>query len=364
MTSLDGGVRRDSLSLLTLLLGRFPAVMAERTDRLAPNYASLLAVDPASKKQTGRADALKSLVGLFRAVSQRYGRSRSHGGGSASRAIGGGDGNDTSGLAYDSSTVRMTWKQGSRRNSALMLYACAAPVASGMDNRGATTAADAPAIALMSTLPQILERLREIWIESLAAIPPNISMMQNIVDVLLEAIASPAWDADEIDRNGGQDWGRGTGGTAAGDASGGGKGRGTSTQFARFVRLILEAFPMRPLEGELLGDVEAERLRAIDVLNMGLCELVVAACTGPAAIASAAADTGVAGTKGDVDDDGGGASDWLAPVLAHVHEVLRDGVGMSGEAGPQIPSVLRVLSAATQSQAGRSKSSAGWVTQR
>lgn len=58
MTSLDGGVRRDSLRLLALLLARFPEAVADRAERLAPNYATLLAVDPASKKQTSRAEAL------------------------------------------------------------------------------------------------------------------------------------------------------------------------------------------------------------------------------------------------------------------------------------------------------------------
>ncbi|CAM9843205.1 unnamed protein product, partial [Scytosiphon promiscuus] len=165
--------------------------------------------------------------------------------------------------------------------------------------------------ALASILPTVLERLREVWIEALAAVPPDIGLMQSVVRVLLEAIASPAWAAagGGPGDGGGQtsdsgssrnnpatvvaSWndapGNGRGHRTSGRGGGGGGGDGgVSAWFLRFVPLVLEAFPVRPLEGELLGDVEEERLRAIQGLNMGLCELVVAACAGPGAIAAGA----------------------------------------------------------------------------
>lgn len=339
MSNLDRGVRRDSLALLALLLARFPTAVADRADRLAPNYPTLLAVDPASKKQTGRLGALKSLVGLFRAVYLRYGSE-----GGVPRADGGvDDGVDSGG---SSSAVRLLWKRRSRRNGALMLCSTAAlsmvVVGDGVGGGGG----GAPTMALASILPPLLERLREVWIEALAAVPPDIGLMQSVVDVLLEAVASPAWTMST------GDMARGGGGVDGGRSS---------LWFSRFVPLVLEVFPVRPLEGELLGDTEAERLDAIQALNMGLCELVVAACTGPAAVVAAASASG-AGAKGF--GEGEDTSDWLEPVLAHVHEVLRDRVGKGGAVGRQIPSVLRVLSAATHSATGKANGSATWTAQR
>ncbi|CAM9535959.1 unnamed protein product [Ectocarpus sp. 4 AP-2014] len=371
MTSLTKGVRRDSLTLLALLLARFPAAVADRAERLAPNYATLLAADPASKKHAGRTEALQSLVSLFRAVSRRYGCGRS--GGKAGGGVGGGDGGGGGGLG----TATLSWKQGSRRNGALMLCPCSATVLAGnSDSRGGGTGgagpnADSPQIkALASILPTVLERLREVWIEALAAVPPDIGLMQNVVHVLLEAIASPAWTAagggvaGHVRTNEG---GRGINSAvvvpwhiATGHGSGEGAGGCASAWFSRFVPLVLEAFPVRPLEGELLGNVEEERLRAIQGLNMGLCELVVAACAGPGAITAAAAAAPDASGAGGGEDP----SEWLAPVLAHVHEVLRDEVGRSGVAGPQMSSVLRVLSAATYNPEGTSSAFSDWTSQR
>ena len=375
MTSLNKGVRRDGLALLALLLARFPGAVADRAERLAPNYATLLAADPASKKHAGRAEALKSLVSLFKAVSRRYGR-----------VLGGGSG----GVG----TAGLSWKQGSRRNGALMLCRCSAARGSAANTRsggggggeggggGGGGESDAPQIkALASILPNVLERLREVWIEALAAVPPDIGLMQSVVHVLLEAIASPVWAAAGRGSAGAGNSDEGVGsGKGGGDSTtalvswhdavgqgqdqrpGGGGGRGgsvvgVSVWFSRFVPLVLEAFPVRPLEGELLGDVEEEHLRAIQALNMGLCELVVAACAGPGAIAAAAA-TSTGASEGEE------PSEWLAPVLTHVHEVLRDEVGRSGVAGPQISSVLRVLSAATNSPAGKSSAFSDWTAQR
>ncbi|CAM9643721.1 unnamed protein product [Ectocarpus fasciculatus] len=370
MTSLTKGVRRDSLTLLALMLARFPAAVADRAERLAPNYATLLAADPASKKHAGRAEALQSLVSLFRAVSRRYGS-----GGSGGKAGGGVDGGGGGGSGLG--TARLSWKQGSRRNGALMLCPCSAHMLAGnADSRGGGTGgagpnADSPQIkALASILPTVLERLREVWIEALAAVPPDIGLMQNVVHVLLEAIASPAWTAagggvaNSVTTN---DGGMGTNSAAVvpwhvatGHGTGERAGGGASAWFSRFVPLVLEAFPVRPLEGELLGNVEEERLRAIQGLNMGLCELVVAACAGPGAIAAADAAAPDASGAGGGEDP----SEWLAPVLAHVHEVLRDEVGRSGVAGPQISSVLRVLSAATHNPAGKSSAFSDWTAQR
>eukprot|EP00903_Cladosiphon_okamuranus_P007123 g6921.t1 len=371
---LNMGVRRDSLALLALLLARFPASVADRADRLAPNYTTLLAADPASKKHAGRVEALKSLVSLFKAVSRRYGRAL--GGNRGNRCVhgsGGGDGGEW--------TARLSWKQGSRRNGALMLCPCTARGSAGSAGTGdgggggGGAESDAPQIkALASILPTILERLREVWIEALAAVPPDIGLMQSVVHVLLEAIASPVWTVAEtggvgigFDNSGGDNtaalvsWhgvvGQGQGqGTGAGGGYGGSV-VGVSMWFSRFVPLVLEAFPVRPLEGELLRNVEEERLRAIQALNMGLCELVVAACAGPGAIAAAAA-TSTGASEGEE------PSEWLAPVLKHVHEVLRDEVGRSGVVGPQISSVLRVLSAATHNPAGKSSAFSDWTAQR
>lgn len=373
MTSLNKGVRRDSLTLLALLLARFPTAVADRAERVAPNYATLLAADPASKKHSGRAEALQSLVSLFKAVSRRHGRALSRG----SSDVG------------DLGMVTMSWKQGSRRNGALMLCPCTARVLPGSMNGvagagagaggvglGLGSNADAPQIkALATILPTVLERLREVWIEALEAVPPDIGLMQNVVHVLLAAIASPAWtaaggggaaegvnvDDTSSDRAAtmvswhgaiGRDEELGGGG---GHGSRGSRSGGTLTWFSRFVPLVLEVFPVRPLEGELLGEVEEERLRAIQVLNMGLSELVVAACAGPGAIGGAAS----ANTANGEDP-----SEWLAPVLAHIHEVLRDGVGRSGVLGPQISSVFRVLSAAIQNPAGKSGTMSDWTAQR
>lgn len=370
MTSLDGGVRRDSLRLLALLLARFPEAVADRAERLAPNYATLLAVDPASKKQTSRAEALQSLVRLFRAVSLRYGRGG--GGGSGSGGHSGVRGN---GLG----SVRLSWKRGSRRNGALMLCARPTPAAteSAVEGSGGGGAAgsDAPTKALAFILPQMLVRLKEVWMEALAAVPPDIGLMQSVVDVLLEAIASPAWTA--ADSGGGGDGPQD--GAKVGNSGGGGgcraamvswrgdeghRGGGAPVWFSRFVPLILEAFPVRPLEGELLGDAEAERLRAIQALNMGLCELVVAACTGSAEVAAGAVATTSAGAAGKRVGEGDSPSEWLAPVLAHVHDVLQSGVGGSGVAESQVTSVLRVLRAATHNPTGKSSGIADWTAQR
>lgn len=379
MTSLKKGVRRDSLALLALLLARFPAAVADRAERLAPNYATLLAADPASKKHAGRAEALQSLVSLIKAVSRRHGGGRE--GGVLSGGSGGGGGRGSG-----SAAARLSWKQGSRRNGALMLCPLAARSSEGFASSGGggggVKNADAPQIrALASILPTVLERLREVWIEALAAVPPDIGLMQSVVRVLLEAIASPAWTAagGSSNNNGAKipDSGNGSSNNNNNPASAavavswhdapehgrrqgvtqGNFGGGVSTWFSRFVPLVLEAFPVRPLEGELLGDPEEERLRAIQGLNMGLCELVVAACAGPGAIAAVASTGG----GGEAEEE---PSEWLAPVLAHVHEVLRDGVGRSGVAGPQISSVLRVLSAAAYNPAGKSSAFSDWTAQR
>ena len=203
--------------------------------------------------------------------------------------------------------------------------------------------------------------------------------MQSVVDVLLEAIASPAWTAAD---SGGGGAGPQDGVKVANSGSGGGggdraamvswrgdeghRGGGAPVWFSQFVPLILEAFPVRPLEGELLGDAEAERLRAIQALNMGLCELVVAACTGSAEVAAGAAAvaTTSAGAAGKRVGEGESPSDWLTPVLAHVHDVLQSGVGGSGMAEPQVTSVLRVLRAATHNSTGKSSGIADWTAQR
>lgn len=380
MTSLDNAVRRDSLALLALLLGRFPAAVADRAERLAPNYATLLALDPASKKQTGRSDALKSLVSLFRAVSLHYSRAgilehlKGRKGAVEVSGAGGDVGVRATSSKDSSAAGRLRWKRGSRRNGALILVpSCAAPAMESEGARGGGGGAgggrrEAAADALASILPNMLERLREMWMEALAAVPPEIGLMQSVVDVLLEAIASPAWatiDGGKTTSSGrgpGRDGGQGGIVLLSGTRSGA-KGNETnpgSTWFARFVPLVLESFPIRALEGELLGDKEAERLHAIEGLNMGLCELVVAAATGPAAAAAAAATAG--GTKGASTEEDE-SSDWLAPVLAHVHEVLQDGVAKSGKE-MKVESILRVLSAAMHSPIGKSKGCENWTAQR
>lgn len=225
--------------------------------------------------------------------------------------------------------------------------------------------------------------------EALVAAPPDIGLLWDVADVLLGAIASPAWTSDgggsgssnssekhndvvaktslsrgEKRGNGNTEGGRGENSSNSGGGSCSssrscsnhvGSCNTGSAWFARFVPLVLEAFPVRALEGEMLGDGEAEqRLSAIEALNMRLCELVVAACTGRAALG--ATETGAA-------DDSCDAADWLQPILAHVHEVLRDGVG-KGRAGAQVPSVLRVVSAAMYNPSGGDGESGSWTEQR
>lgn len=376
MTSLDSGIRRDSISLLALLLSRFPGAVAEHTERLAPNYPALLTLEPGAKSQAGREAALRSLVNLFGAVSLRYGS------GDGSGYLSSMD-EDSCASRSSSSCVRLSWKRGSRRNSALMLCPSASALATPWSNTcggggQATPGVNTPSKALFATLPRMLERLREVWMEAFAAVPPDIGVMQSVVDVLLAAIAaSPAIGGvccvrvpDGVGGGGhaplSTPWlsGRSHDGAVGGMKDIGDTEDGVITDssawFARFVPLVLEAFPVRPQEGELLlGDAEDERARAIERLNMGLCELVVAACVGPAATSAMGGALAANGVG-----EGGDASDWLSPVLAHVHEVLRDGVGRAGPVGPQIPSVLRVLSAATRNEAGGAKGSASWTARR
>ncbi|CAM9996349.1 unnamed protein product, partial [Laminaria digitata] len=98
----------------------------------------------------------------------------------------------------DLGSVRLSWKRGSRRNGALMLCARPAPAATESavaGSGGSDGGSDAPTKALAFILPQMLARLKEVWMEALAAVPPDVGLMQSVVDVLLEAIASPAWTA-------------------------------------------------------------------------------------------------------------------------------------------------------------------------
>lgn len=371
MTSLDSGIRRDSISLLALLLSRFPGAVAEHTERLAPNYPALLTVEPGAKSQAGREAALRSLVNLFGAVSLRYGS------GDGSGYLSSMD-EDSCESRSSSNCARLSWKCGSRRNSALMLCpsdsALATPWSNTCGGGGqATPGVNTPSKALFATLPRMLERLREVWMEAFAAVPPDIGVMQSVVDVLLAAIAaSPSITGvccvrvpDGVHGGGhaplSTPW---LSGRRSHDGAINGMKDGVITDssawFARFVPLVLEAFPVRPQEGELLlRGAEDERARSIERLNMGLCELVVAACVGPAATAAMGGALAANGVG-----EGGDASDWLSPVLAHVHEVLRDGVGRAGPVGPQIPSVLRVLSAATRNEAAGAKGSASWTARR
>lgn len=381
MTSLDRAVRRDSLALLALLLDRFPSAVADRVDRLAPNYVALLALDPTSKKQIGRAEALKSLVSLFRAVSRHYGRERS--------PLDVGKGRGGAGNTRNASATVVRWRGGSHRNSALLLCHSRAAVAregneawrggdsDGGDGGGCSGKSSAVVRALAAILPQVLERLREVWMEAVVADPPDITLLQDVVDVLLGALTSPAWTAAgniSDDGVGAEKQGittarippaerenrgcrnRGDRGERGGSTCGshGGPGNNLAAWLARFVMLVLEAFPIRPLESELLEDVKAERLNAIEGLNLRLCELVVAASAGPAAVR--VKEMGAAHDSND-------PTDWLRPVLAHVHEVLRDGMGKS-IVGPQTPSVLRVVRAAMHSPTGKNGESESWTAQR
>lgn len=389
MTSLDRAVRRDSLALLALLLDRYPTAVADRADRLAPNYAALLALDPASKKQTGRTEALKSLVTLFGAVSLRYGRE-------GSVADEGDNGDSMMGISgvndnRSASAARFRWNRRSHRNSVLVVCPCSSGVTLtiGGDGgeRGVDLEMDAAAKALAGILPQVLERLREVWLEALVAVPPDIGLLQNVTDVLLGAIASPAWTADgwgggssnnekhdiiaKTPSSGGEKRGNRNRECGRGESSSNGgiicssssssrsnhirRGNAASVWFARFVPLVLEAFPVRALEGEILGDMKAARLDAIEALNMRLCELVVAASPGRAA-------PGANGT-GAAEESCDATADWLQPVLAHVHEMLRDGLG-KGRTAAQVPSMLRVVSAAMHSPTGGEGESESWRAQR
>lgn len=361
MTSLDRRVRRDSLALLGLLLERFPAAVADRADRLAPNYAALLALDPSSKEQTGRAEALKSLVSLLRAVSGHPSIA-----GQASGGRGGvpaGDYDDFPG------TARLRWKRGSRRNSALVLLPFVSQ-GSEMDGRGSEATGRSSTEALAAVLPQMLEKVGEVWVEAAAAVPPDLGLMQSVTDVLLEIIACPAWgfrDGSDVcgggkrgrDAKSSDSWGGDSSGASGGAAKGKGQSEATGTTvpvwFAQFVPLVLEVFPVRPLDGEMLGDEEAERSRAVEELNMGLCELVVAAS---ACRETPPTDGVCAKGSGEVEDD---KADWLMPVVEYVHEVLRS-AARDGGADAQVTGILRVMDAAL-CKGGRADSDR-WVAQR
>lgn len=364
MTSLDKWVRRDSLALLELLLAYFPSAVADRADRVTPNYTTLLAVDPASKKQTGRKEALRSLAGLLRAVSSRL-------------SVGGrvSDGESRAGISGRGGagkTAELRWRRDSCRNSALVLlpFAIQPNSSNGLSRelQGAS-----PAEAIVCMLPPILDKVGEVWMDAVAADPPDLDQMQGVTDVLLEVTSSPAWGRSDARSCWGDKSGKGSdsvssgpwkgdyGGTA-GKAVGGVQNRGTTVEktpsswFAGFVPVVLETFPVRALEGEMLGDEEVERVRTVNELNMGLCELVVSASSWASPAPAPVASRGKA-----ADTPGHDTADWLMPVLAHVHEVLRTG-RCDGGADAQVSRVLRVVSAAMHRKAGSGSES--WAAQR
>lgn len=361
MSSLDRSIRSDSIALLELLLAHFPNAVADRAGRVVPNYPMLLATDPASKHQKARREALKSLVSLFRAISRRPSSGRIDGRIDAvagdSRAI--------------SNAARLRWKKGSRRNSALVLVSCATP-SNASEGSGGDVAGDVAADALGSILPQVLERLRDVWMEAIAALPLDIELLQRVTDVLREIVASPAWstfagnsrETRNETRSGKTTLGSWRGNAEVHKVGGGSHGQGavsgsaTCARFAQFVPLVLESFPIQPHEGEMLGDEESHRLRAIGELNMGLCELLVAASIKNGS-ATVAPTSGVR-VKGE-GKESNDTAEWLMPVLAHMQKVLRRSVHDDAD-GTQAASILRVLGAAMYRVEG--KKSASWMEQR
>ncbi|CAN0329870.1 unnamed protein product, partial [Discosporangium mesarthrocarpum] len=367
MTSLHRAVRRSSLSLLDLLLSRFPGAIAARSARLAPNYPALLLANPSSKKQPGRAGALQSFSGLLRAVA------------TASSHQGGANPNpvmrtarpplSSSCLAATGMEVRMVWRSGSARNRALFCRrvsmlsvaeggagpGAGAKAAGGVrTNSGGGGAAVAfgpsgsgeqpPEVVLGESLPLVLERVREVWIEALAAEPLDTALLQCVVDALLQVARNPSWmgAGAAMGRHRDSEQGQVVGSSGAGGSNGsngvddsrgrgagaGGEGAPVAAWMQSFIPLALEAFPLRPTEGELAGGGDTGRLQELETLNMGICELVVAVIGGGGCSMGWqwGGGRGVAGKRGQ----GQEITVWLSPVLEHVHEKLREMVGGGG----------------------------------
>ncbi|CAM9764439.1 unnamed protein product [Choristocarpus tenellus] len=357
MTSLHKAVRRDSLALLALLLAHFPAIVAVRADRLAPNYAVLLAADPSSKKQVGRAKALKSLVELLRAVA-----GATCSGSMTTPTQGDPTVPPTRAALTPEAVVNLNFRQGSHRNGVLLLRQTGHKLVPeggggwGMSRGNSSRSIGQAEEALGAALPLLLEKVREVWMEAIVSEPLDFGLLQCVVDVLLQVVRNPSWMATwpilTVDRHSNI-------GNPGGKFS---SSEGIILWLSQFVPLVLEVFPLRPMEGELQDKGKEEQLQQLESLNMGLCGLVVASTR---CVAASRREGG----SGGVEADG-----WLTPVLDHIHRILREGTeGSEGggvmrevELRRQVPSILRVLVVAMKNVVGvgAGVEQGGWLLQR
>jgi Rix1 complex component involved in 60S ribosome maturation len=336
LTSLDKGVRRDGLSLLALLLARFPQVMAARAAKLLPNYATLLDSDPSSKKQAIRLSAATSLLALMRATATA--------GADAAAA------NELSSSASDT-----VWRPESTHNAVLITRSAAADCSalqepgerSAAAASGSSTGATTAASALNAVLRAVLDKLYEMWVEALGSsggaaaaaasggtaastAPPDAAQLQLIADLLITLLRHPLLSnsSSSSSSNSGTD--------AAVEGS-----SVLSVWLARhFLPLAMGAFPVTASEGDMQGAGAADVSRALTAVNASLCELVVGAA------AAAATVTTTASTAAASADDAASAvpDHHVAAALSYVQYLLQSGVSATGSGG--VGRVLTVLRAA------------------
>jgi Rix1 complex component involved in 60S ribosome maturation len=339
LTSLDKGVRRDGLSLLALLLARFPQVMAARAAKLLPNYATLLDSDPSSKKQAIRLSAATSLLALMRAT-----------------AAAGADAAAADELS--SSAVDTVWRPESTHNAVLITWSAAADcsalqepsersaAAASSSSSSATTAAS----ALNAVLRSVLDKLYEMWVEALGSsggaaaaaasggtaastAPPDAAQLQLIADLLITLLRHPLLMSSSSSSS--------TSSSSA-DAAVVGSSVLPVWLARHFLPLAMGAFPVTASEGDMQGAGSADVSRALTAVNASLCELVVSAAATTAAATTAAA---AAGTAAASDEAASAVADHhVAAALSYVQYLLQSGVSATGSGG--VGRMLTVLRAA------------------
>lgn len=188
LTSLHKGVRRDGLALLTLLLKTCPAAIAQRCSVLLPNYANLMASDPASKAQALRWSAAQSLLALLHATTAALPQQQH---------------SDSSVLSSQTHNINdVPWISGSTQNSAFLTwqFTTASASATSLD------AMHPSAAALIQALPVLLDRLYDMWVEACgsstttaakstaaaAVFPANTDQLQLVLDILLSLATHPS----------------------------------------------------------------------------------------------------------------------------------------------------------------------------
>ncbi|KAG5180862.1 hypothetical protein JKP88DRAFT_349424 [Tribonema minus] len=266
ITQLDRGVRKDGLSMLALLLARCPALVAARAHKLWPIYPPLLASDPAGKKQTIRSSATASLVALLQATTQN------------------GKGSPAPGAAA-AAAPELVWQARSSQNAVLLLRAFA-PVPATLGSQ-VGDAGDAQSAALLGVLPEVLDRLLEVWVDAsglaeaaagggsgssgIASAASDPAQLQLVADAALLLLRHPAVTAAAADA---QD------SSSTGSAAAAAVATFHAWLERQYFPAAMAAFPLRA-EGSAAAAAAA-------ALNTTLCELTVAAGSSahtPAAVA-------------------------------------------------------------------------------